>query len=589
MKTLIVDDERVSRAKMKKILESFGECEAVDSGRGAIDAFKRAWKNRAPFDLITLDIVMPDMNGADVLYDIREIEKEKNIAQEKQVKILMVTSDSNKDMIITCIQAECDDYIVKPFDGEMIKGKLEKIKSGRRIHVSEIESVQAAPSTTKPLETKSNLKTLIVDDERVSRAKMKKILESFGECEAVDSGRGAIDAFKRAWENRAPFDLITLDIVMPDMNGADVLYDIREIEKEKNIAQEKQVKILMVTSDSNKDMIITCIQAECDDYIVKPFDGEMIKGKLEKIRSGRRIHVSEIESIQAAPSTTKPLETKSNLIEEIIFRFKRGEINLPSMPHISTRFKELISKGATFEEVGALLKQDVSIAFKLISVANSTYYRGVVENKTVEQAINRLGLTTTGQYVDTISNRSLFKTGNKKFGKLIADLWEHSLACAYASQIITEILNLKLSEDAFTMGLLHDIGKLVLLQVFGEMEMKGQLRDEINRLEMFNDLDTYHGKFGAALLKRWKFSKEYLQVSVYHDNLEKADSISRNLLVVCSANLLVKSMGYSWAENPETVLDEAESFRLLKMDSKRISETIDQVNNRMQEMAAIFK
>ncbi len=67
MKTLIVDDERVSRAKMKKILESFGECEAVDSGKAAIDYFKRARENRAPFDQITLDIAMPDMDGTEVL------------------------------------------------------------------------------------------------------------------------------------------------------------------------------------------------------------------------------------------------------------------------------------------------------------------------------------------------------------------------------------------------------------------------------------------------------------------------------------------------------------------------------------------
>ena len=127
MKTLVVDDELVSRKKMQKIMENFGECEAVESGSAAIATFKKALESWMPFDLITLDVLMPKMDGTEVLYTIREIEKEKKIPGEKQVKILMVTSHSDKDTIITSIQAGCDDYIVKPFDREVIIKKLEKL------------------------------------------------------------------------------------------------------------------------------------------------------------------------------------------------------------------------------------------------------------------------------------------------------------------------------------------------------------------------------------------------------------------------------------------------------------------------------
>ncbi len=127
MKTLVVDDELVSRKKMQKIMDGFSECEAVESGSAAIAAFQKALENGMPFDLITLDVLMPKMDGTEVLYTIREIEKEKKIPKEKQVKILMVTSHSDKDTFITSIQAGCDDYIVKPFDREVIINKLEKI------------------------------------------------------------------------------------------------------------------------------------------------------------------------------------------------------------------------------------------------------------------------------------------------------------------------------------------------------------------------------------------------------------------------------------------------------------------------------
>lgn len=435
----------------------------------------------------------------------------------------------------------------------------------------------------------NRIKTLVVDDELVSRKKIQKIMDTLGECEAVEGGRDAIAAFTKALENGVPFDLITLDIALPDMDGTEVLYEIREIEKGENTPAEKQVKILIVTARSDKDSIITCIQAGCDDYIVKPFNREMVIKKLEKIMSGQRISVADIEDIQASPSEVKPQEGKSKIIEEIIFRFKRGEINLPSLPKINIKFNEMINKGANLQEIADLLKQDMAISFKLISVSNSVYYRGVVENKTLGQAISRLGLNTAKRYVDAISTRALYTTKNKKYAELIEKLWEHSLSCAYASQIVSESLKLRLQDDVFTVGLLHDIGKLVLLQVIGEVEIKAKLEKEIDKIELFDTLDTHHNKFSFALLKKWGFSTGFTKTALYHNNLQEADHISQELLVVHFANLLVKSMGYDLKEKAEIDVEGAESTRQLRLDSTIVDEVKDQVNERMEEMREYFR
>jgi len=127
MKILIVDDEPVSRNRLQRIMDGLGECESVESGSAAIAAFEKALEDRVPFDLITLDIAMPKMDGTEVLYTIRGMEKENKIPKEKQVKILMATVHSDKDTIMTCIQAGCDDCIIKPFDRETIFKKLEKL------------------------------------------------------------------------------------------------------------------------------------------------------------------------------------------------------------------------------------------------------------------------------------------------------------------------------------------------------------------------------------------------------------------------------------------------------------------------------
>ncbi len=124
MKVLVVDDELVSRKKMQNIMAGFGECESVESGDAAVIAFKKAWEDWSPFDLITLDVAMPGMNGLEVLAQIRKLESEKKVPKQKQVKILMVTSHSDQDTIINSIQAGCDDYIVKPFDLYIIAKKI---------------------------------------------------------------------------------------------------------------------------------------------------------------------------------------------------------------------------------------------------------------------------------------------------------------------------------------------------------------------------------------------------------------------------------------------------------------------------------
>lgn len=125
MKSLVVDDELVSRKKMQKIMSILGECEMAETGSEAIMTFKMAWEFGLPFDIITLDIDMPDMSGIEVLEKVREIERENNVARENQVKVLMVTSHTEEENVVGSIKAGCNNYIVKPFDKDKVFRKIE--------------------------------------------------------------------------------------------------------------------------------------------------------------------------------------------------------------------------------------------------------------------------------------------------------------------------------------------------------------------------------------------------------------------------------------------------------------------------------
>lgn len=127
MEILVVDDEVVSRKKIHKIMENFGKCVAVENGESALNAFKTAHDMSTPFHLIILDIEMPGMGGMEVLTKIRNLEKQYHIPKSQRSKILMLTSHSEKEIVVKSIQAGCNDYIVKPFDRALIEGKLKKL------------------------------------------------------------------------------------------------------------------------------------------------------------------------------------------------------------------------------------------------------------------------------------------------------------------------------------------------------------------------------------------------------------------------------------------------------------------------------
>jgi len=126
MKILVVDDELVSRKKMMKIIANFGQCESVKNGQAAISAVKTALEDWKLYNLITLDISMPDISGTKVLSTIRQLEKERGLDAEEKAKILMVTSHSDIETVKACV-GKCDGYVIKPFNKDVLVQKMKKI------------------------------------------------------------------------------------------------------------------------------------------------------------------------------------------------------------------------------------------------------------------------------------------------------------------------------------------------------------------------------------------------------------------------------------------------------------------------------
>ncbi len=125
MKMLVVDDDFNNRTLLQKLLSPYGSADVVIDGREAVDAFVLAHSEGAPYDLICMDIMMPEMDGHQAVQIIRGKEREMGISPQDEAKILMVTAlDSPKEVMRAYYRDGCTDYITKPITKEKIDNKL---------------------------------------------------------------------------------------------------------------------------------------------------------------------------------------------------------------------------------------------------------------------------------------------------------------------------------------------------------------------------------------------------------------------------------------------------------------------------------
>lgn len=128
MKTLVVEDDFVSRLVLQKMLQPYGECDTAVNGQEALEAFSMAHNEGKPYKLICLDIMMPVMNGMDALSKIREKEKTMNIRPSDEVNIVMITAlDTPKEVIEAFYKGGCTAYLVKPIEKEKVISTLKEI------------------------------------------------------------------------------------------------------------------------------------------------------------------------------------------------------------------------------------------------------------------------------------------------------------------------------------------------------------------------------------------------------------------------------------------------------------------------------
>ena len=120
MKILIVDDNYASRKLLRAYLDPYGNCTMANNGNEALELFSAALDAEEPFDLLCMDIMMPELDGSETLKQLRAIEQEREIPSEKRAKVVMTTALDDRKEIIRLFNDGCEGYLIKPIDGSQL-------------------------------------------------------------------------------------------------------------------------------------------------------------------------------------------------------------------------------------------------------------------------------------------------------------------------------------------------------------------------------------------------------------------------------------------------------------------------------------
>ncbi|MBN1764069.1 MAG: response regulator [Sedimentisphaerales bacterium] len=114
MRILVVDDDFINRKYLVTLLRPLGECDVAVNGLEAVAAYESALDAEEPYDLLCLDIMMPEMDGMQALKEIRRLEVERDILELDGAKVIMTTAVDQRKNIMEAFRAGCESYLIKP-------------------------------------------------------------------------------------------------------------------------------------------------------------------------------------------------------------------------------------------------------------------------------------------------------------------------------------------------------------------------------------------------------------------------------------------------------------------------------------------
>jgi len=260
-----------------------------------------------------------------------------------------------------------------------------------------------------------------------------------------------------------------------------------------------------------------------------------------------------------------------------------------SPPTVLTEIMDQLGKeDSTIQNVTNLIEVDPVLTAGILRAVNSPFYGLRWRVTSVANAIGLLGLTETSKLLLAFFLKQKLFTLTSVQREYLEKLWNHSINTAYIAHLIAQEYLIPNAGKEFTASLLHDMGKIVLVEYFPtELDTTRRMVKELEQTDTQAEsqvLAIAHTEIGGLLAEKWKLPADYVEVMKLHHTPDQAERNPELTSLVRFADLVSELWGLGIGEQPETTLFENdESFALLsrhepKLKAKTLSEVIDHLS-----------
>lgn len=329
-RVLVVNDADSTRRLLKMNLEMQGYSVGLAAnGQAGLEALERE-----PWDLVLLDLSMPEMDGMQLLEILR------GHAELRQVPVIVVSASEERDSVRRCLELGASDYLALPVEPSLLRARVASALAGRRLQAAELEHARGLTELNRALSDLAQGKSprlsegllqrddglgelgrsllgvnreqlglslppqeislltagriLVVEDEAASRQMLVLLLRQMGY--HLDTAVDGLDAWEKV--QKEAFDVILLDLMMPRMNGFEFLEQIR------HHPQLKELPVIVISANEDVQEVVRLIEMGARDHLVKPFNPLLLGARLRACLAGKRLRDQELAYLRGVSTLT---------------------------------------------------------------------------------------------------------------------------------------------------------------------------------------------------------------------------------------------------------------------------------------------
>jgi putative nucleotidyltransferase with HDIG domain len=291
-------------------------------------------------------------------------------------------------------------------------------------------------------------------------------------------------------------------------------------------------------------------------------------------------------SIQtASPSALGTFVSKPSVDMEALVKAK-----LPPLNSTVLKISELLRDvNVSSRKLAEVIGCDPFLAARLIKLANSAAYSRKKPVTSIQQAIDSVGLKALYDIVmlGAVADGFAREINRSVYGRAV---WQHSVAVGLLARELSVVLDLRGAEESFLCGLLHDIGKILLIkhetELFESIATK-KTESEMLKAEEYT-FGLTHSEIGAYVSYRWQLPEVVCGVIMHHHDPEEATISTVITHIVCAADLIANVNGYGLRFEEAEALEFSPSIKYLKLHRDQITLAWENIQEAIKEIIVAF-